>query len=63
MGNKLYVGNLSYNVGDSELEQLFASFGTVSSAKIITDRTLDVQKVLALLKWERMMKPVQLLQA
>ncbi len=38
MGNKLYVGNLSYNVGDSELEQLFASFGTVSSAKIITDR-------------------------
>lgn len=38
MGNKLYVGNLSYNVGDSELQELFSSFGTVSSAKVITDR-------------------------
>jgi RNA recognition motif-containing protein len=38
LGNKLYVGNLSYNVGDSELEQLFSTFGTVSSAKVITDR-------------------------
>jgi RNA recognition motif-containing protein len=38
LGNKLYVGNLSYNVGDSELEQLLATFGTVSSAKVITDR-------------------------
>lgn len=38
MGNKLYVGNLSYNVGDSELQELFSTFGTVSSAKVITDR-------------------------
>jgi cold-inducible RNA-binding protein len=38
MGNKLYVGNLSYNVGDNELEQLFSAYGTVTSAKVITDR-------------------------
>jgi RNA recognition motif-containing protein len=38
VGNKLYVGNLSYNVGDNELQQLFSTFGTVTSAKIITDR-------------------------
>lgn len=38
MGNKLYVGNLSYNIGDSDLEQLFAACGTVSSAKVIMDR-------------------------
>ena len=38
MGKKLYVGNLSYNVGDSELEQLFAACGTVTSAKVIMDR-------------------------
>jgi RNA recognition motif-containing protein len=38
VGNKLYVGNLSYNVGDSELQELFSTFGTVSSAKVITDR-------------------------
>lgn len=35
---KLYVGNLSYNVNNSELEQMFTPFGTVQSASIITDR-------------------------
>src|SRR5689334_5181620 len=38
MGNKLYVGNLSYSVDSSALEQLFAAHGTVQSAQIITDR-------------------------
>ena len=38
MGKKLYVGNLSYNMGDSELQELFAACGTVLSAKVITDR-------------------------
>jgi RNA recognition motif-containing protein len=38
MGKKLYVGNLSYSVDSSELEQLFGQFGTVSSAQIINDR-------------------------
>jgi cold-inducible RNA-binding protein len=38
MSNKLYVGNLSYEVGDSALQELFASQGEVLSAKVITDR-------------------------
>ena len=38
MGKKLYVGNLSYDVDSSALEQLFAPHGTVESAQIITDR-------------------------
>ena len=38
MAMKLYVGNLSYNVNNSELEQMFTPFGTVQSASIITDR-------------------------
>lgn len=38
MGKKLYVGNLSYDVDSSSLEQLFASHGTVESAQVITDR-------------------------
>ena len=38
MGKKLYVGNLSYNVDQSALEQMFAPHGTVESAQIITDR-------------------------
>ena len=38
MGKKLYVGNLSYQVDSSELEQLFAQHGQVVSAQIINDR-------------------------
>ena len=38
MGKKLYVGNLTYGVTDSTLEQMFAAFGTVQSAQVIMDR-------------------------
>jgi RNA recognition motif-containing protein len=38
MGKKLYVGNLSYDVDSSALEQMFAGFGTVQSAQVIMDR-------------------------
>lgn len=38
MGKKLYVGNLGYNVSSSDLENLFAEFGTVDSAQVIEDR-------------------------
>src|SRR5690348_12065009 len=38
MGKKLYVGNLSYNVDSSELEQLFGQYGQVQSAEVINDR-------------------------
>ena len=38
MGKKLYVGNLSYSVSSSDLEKLFAPFGTVQSAEVIQDR-------------------------
>jgi RNA recognition motif-containing protein len=38
MGKKLYVGNLSYDVDSSALEQMFSEHGTVQSAQIISDR-------------------------
>jgi RNA recognition motif-containing protein len=38
MAKKIYVGNLSFGVTDSALEQLFAAHGTVVSAQIIMDR-------------------------
>ena len=38
MGKKLYVGNLAYSVGDSELQQLFEAHGAVQSAQVIMDR-------------------------
>ena len=38
MGKKLYVGNLSYEVDSSNLQEIFAAHGTVESAEIIQDR-------------------------
>jgi cold-inducible RNA-binding protein len=38
VGKKLYVGNLTYQVDSSQLEQLFSQFGTVQSAQVIQDR-------------------------
>ena len=38
MGNKLYVGNLAYSVRDDSLQEAFAQFGTVTSAKVMMDR-------------------------
>ena len=38
MAMKLYVGNLSYDTTDGDLQDIFAEFGTVESAVVINDR-------------------------
>ena len=38
MGRKLYVGNLWYGVTDSQLQDMFAPYGSVQSAQVIMDR-------------------------
>jgi RNA recognition motif-containing protein len=38
MGTRLYVGNLPYSVTELDLRDLFSGLGTVTDAKIITDR-------------------------
>ena len=38
MEKKLYVGNLSYSVTETSLQDLFSQAGEVASARIITDR-------------------------
>ena len=37
MGRKLYVGNFPYEVGETELQDLFAKAGTVESVKVMRD--------------------------
>lgn len=37
MGRKLFVGNLSYNVGEAELHALFERIGTVDTVTIMRD--------------------------
>ena len=38
MATKLYVGNLSYQMTDQQLNDLFSEAGNVSSAQVVTDR-------------------------
>ena len=38
MGKKVYVGNMSYETSESDLETMFSDHGTVESAQIIMDR-------------------------
>ena len=38
MGKRLYVGNLSYDMTDAELQQVFAAHGTVERAEVVMDR-------------------------
>ena len=38
MGKNIYVGNLSYDTTDDGLRNAFEPFGTVTSARVITDR-------------------------
>jgi RNA recognition motif-containing protein len=44
MSKKIYVGNLSYTVTNDSLAEKFAQFGTVESAKVITDRDTNRSK-------------------
>jgi len=44
LGTKLYVGNLSYDISKTDLEQMFAAHGTVASAQVITDRETQRSK-------------------
>ena len=41
---KLYVGNLAYSTNDSTLRALFEPFGTVDSARVISDRDTGSSK-------------------
>jgi cold-inducible RNA-binding protein len=38
MGNRLYVGNLSFNTDEGTLQEAFSRFGDVSEVKVVTDR-------------------------
>ena len=38
MGNKLYVGNLSFNTTETDLQDLFGQAGTVSEVMLVQDK-------------------------
>ncbi len=44
MGKKVYIGNIGPNADQASLEALFAMFGTVEDAYIVTDRRTGESK-------------------
>ena len=44
MANKVYVGNLSHDITDNELQTIFEPHGSVLSAKVIVDRDTNRSK-------------------
>jgi cold-inducible RNA-binding protein len=44
VGKKLYVGNLTYSVTHTDLEEWFTQYGTVQSAQVIQDRDMGRSK-------------------
>ena len=52
MVKKLYVGNLSYDMTQEQLQELFAQVGTVASVSIITDRDTGRSKGFAFVEMD-----------
>ena len=52
MATKLFVGSLPWAIDDQGLEELFSSFGTVSSAKVIIDRESNRSKGFGFVEFE-----------
>ena len=52
MATKLFVGSLPWAIDDQGLEELFSSFGTVSSAKVIIDRETNRSKGFGFVEFE-----------
>ncbi|MBP9852800.1 MAG: hypothetical protein QG629_258 [Patescibacteria group bacterium] len=52
MATKLFVGSLPWGVDDTQLEELFAEFGTVASAKVIVDRETNRSKGFGFVEFE-----------
>jgi len=50
MGKKLYVGNLAFSVTSESLNGLFAAYGSVESAKVISDRDTGRSKGFAFIE-------------
>jgi RNA recognition motif-containing protein len=49
---KLYVGNLSYQCREQDLEELFSQFGTVSSVNVISDKFTGRSKGFAFIEFD-----------
>ncbi|MGD9200887.1 MAG: RNA-binding protein, partial [Chitinispirillia bacterium] len=50
--NKLYVGNLSYSVDESQIKELFEAYGPIDRVTLIKDRNTGKSKGFAFVTFE-----------
>lgn len=59
MESKLYVGNLSYDTTEEDLQKLFAQAGSVSSVSLITERDTGRSKGFAFVEMQTLVEAQQ----
>lgn len=52
MSKKIYVGNMSYSINETELSDMFSQYGEVISAKVIEDQFTGKSKGFAFVEME-----------
>jgi RNA recognition motif-containing protein len=52
MAKKLFIGNLSFNITDDQLTQIFSAYGKVVSANIVFDKFTSRSKGFAFVEFE-----------
>ena len=52
MAKKLFIGNLSFNLTDDQLTQIFSAYGKVVSANIVFDKVTHRSKGFAFVEFE-----------
>jgi len=50
--SKIYVGNLSYQISQEDLNEFFSQFGAIQDVKLITDRETGRSKGFAFITFE-----------
>jgi RNA recognition motif-containing protein len=63
MSIKIYVGNLSFDSSEADLEGLFATYGEVVSAKVITDQFTGKSRGFAFIEMSNREEGLQAIQA
>ena len=53
MAKKIYVGNLSFNTNDDQLNQLFTPYGQVISARVVMDNFTSRSKGFGFVEMEK----------
>ena len=59
MAKKIYVGNLSFDTNDEQLNQIFTPYGAVASARVIKDKYTDRSRGFGFVEMDNVTRPTR----